>query len=171
MSYPGLIIALSGGEYGVDFPDLPGARAVGATAHEAAEAATDVLLARLERLAAAGEAPPQPSRLEDLAADPGEVGRVLVRAGPFTLQRANITMDGLLLARIDRAAQRAGMTRSQFLAEAGRRLTEAVEAGAAEPPEALRARAVLERMAREQGVSVEALLEQGEAYGRMVTGG
>ena len=167
MHYPAVLARVEGG-YGVRFPDVPGCVAFGRTQGEAAEAAAGALLARLELMAAEGRAPPKPSPIETLEPAPGEVGRLLVAAGPFGLQRVNVSLEGPLLARIDAAAARAGLNRSQFLSEAARRLADAADAGqpvGPEPPEARRARLYLARSARERGISVEALVAEGRAFG------
>jgi predicted RNase H-like HicB family nuclease len=165
--YPAVLVRVKRG-YGLCFPDVPGCVAFGRTQGEAAEKGAGALLARLELLAARGDEPPEPSRLEELEPEPGEVGRLLVAAGPFALQRVNVSLEGPLLARIDAAARRAGLNRSQFLAEAARRLCDAGDAGEAvgvEPAEVRSARLYLARVARERGLSVEALMAEGRAFG------
>ena len=165
--YPAVLVRVQRG-YGLCFPDVPGCVAFGRTQGEAAEKGAGALLARLELMAANGDEPPEPSPLEELAPEPGEVGRLLVAAGPFALQRVNVSLEGALLARIDAAARRAGLNRSQFLGEAARRLADAADRGevvAPEPPEARVARAYLARTARARGLSVEALMAEGRAFG------
>ena len=112
--------------YSAVIPDFPGAGSSGNTLEEALERTEDNLAAHVEgRLREKLEIPP-PRPLEilkldsdlalDWAADP------IVAAVPVMLpekaERINITIDGGLLRRIDRAAELSGETRSGFVAQA-----------------------------------------------------
>ncbi len=125
--YPAIIETDQKGRYGVFFPDLPGCVSAGDTQQEAAENAAEALLLHIEGMLEDKIGMPTPSRLQDLEADPEvqEVGRVLVAAGPFRLERVNVSFDGLLLARIDKLASQLGQSRSELLAQGAKRMLEA----------------------------------------------
>jgi predicted RNase H-like HicB family nuclease len=136
--YPAIIETDEKGGYGVFFPDLPGCVSAGDTQQQAAENAGEALLLHIEGMLEDKLALPAPSRLQDLTidADVQEVGRVLVAAGPFRLERVNVSFEGLLLARIDRLASQLGQSRSEFLAQGARRMLESFEGAdaAVKPP-------------------------------------
>lgn len=106
------------------FPDLPGCVSAGDTVEEAMVGAEDALALHLAGLAEEGEPVPPPSRLDAVEPDAEAIDPIvlLVRAerGGRTV-RVNITVDEDLLAAIDATAQRAGLSRSRFLAQAARR--------------------------------------------------
>ena len=107
----------------VFFPDLPGCTSAGASMQEAARNAEEALQALIDVTAEHGEALPEPSDLDAIAAAPdvAEVGRILVRADlPGRSIRVNITLPEELLTAIDRYALRTGHTRSGLLALAVR---------------------------------------------------
>lgn len=111
--------------YGVTFPDLPGCTSGGTTVDDAAHSAEEALALHLRGMIEDGEMIPDPTPLDRIGRDPEveEIARILVRAElPGKAVRFNATIDESLLARIDRAAQAAGMSRSGFLAEAARRM-------------------------------------------------
>ena len=56
-------------DYGVSFPDLPGAISAGTTLDEARAMAAEALAFHLEGLAEDGEAVPEPSSLEEIMAN------------------------------------------------------------------------------------------------------
>lgn len=120
--YPAILDRGADG-YGLYFPDLPGCVSAGETADEAARGGAEALALHLEGMVEDGEALPSPSALDELPADPDveEVARMLVSATlPSRAARINVTIDEGLLARIDRAAEENGLTRSGFLAQAAR---------------------------------------------------
>ena len=122
--YPAIIERGSHG-YGVFFPDLPGCTSAGDTMEDAALSAEEALALHIRGMMEDGEALPDPTPLDRIERDPevDEAARVLVRAElPGRTARFNATMDEVLLARVDRAAQAAGMSRSGFLADAARRV-------------------------------------------------
>ncbi len=109
--------------YGVFFPDIPGCTSAGATIHEAAANAEAALQGHLTLNLEHGEALPEPTALDAIAADPDidEAARVLVRFDvPGRAVRVNITMPEDLLEAIDRFAKGHGYTRSGLLAHAAR---------------------------------------------------
>jgi predicted RNase H-like HicB family nuclease len=114
------IIERGKASYGVFFPDLPGCVSAGRTAQEAARNAEEALSLHLEGMVEERLTIPPPSELDRIAVDPEirEAARILVRAEvPARAQRVNITMDERLLAKADRVAAEAGLTRSGYLAQ------------------------------------------------------
>jgi predicted RNase H-like HicB family nuclease len=112
------------GAYGVSFPDFPGCTTVADDLDGAVAKAAEVLAFHVEGLAEDGPLP-RPRSMSELERDPAfrEDARgallVLVPYNPPTRAvRINITVDESLLARIDRAAEAEGETRSGYLAKA-----------------------------------------------------
>lgn len=115
--------------YGVSFPDAPGCTAMAASQDEAINDAADALAEWVADELAEGRQAPNPSPVEVLLADPdvrAALGSGAILASvPLIidtgkLARANISLDAGLLADIDEAAHRGGVTRSAFLAAAAR---------------------------------------------------
>ncbi len=113
--------------YGVVFPDFPGCFSAGHTPMQAAQLAARALSSHVALMREDKQELPTPSELWSALPDwlePGGVrSEILVPVEPPSRARAvraNITVDELLLRRIDRAADAAGDTRSGFLAEAAR---------------------------------------------------
>lgn len=128
------IIDEDDGRLGAYFPDAPGCTAMGETEEEVIDNATEALAEwAAEVLAAGGELPRPRSYVELLKSGEYELGTggviahvpLLLETGK--LARANISLDAGLLADIDQAAARRGVTRSAFLASAAR---EKIKAGA-----------------------------------------
>ena len=116
--YPA-IVERAGDGFSVFFPDLPGCTSAGMTEHETFINAEEALAGHLLVSAQHGDEVSEPSSLDDIAHDPevNEVSRLLVRAEkPGRAIRLNITLDGCLVASIDRVAK----NRSGFLADAAR---------------------------------------------------
>lgn len=112
-------------DYGVSFPDLPGAISAGRTLDEARDMAAEALALHLEGMAEDGEPIPAPSTLEEIMQDAQNRDGVAVLI-PVTPQapravRINITLPSDLLAQIDEYAEREGFTRSGFLAQAAKK--------------------------------------------------
>lgn len=115
------------GFFGVSFPDFPGCTTVAGDVDAAVAKASEVLAFHVEGLAEDGPLPATRSLVE-LRRDPDfrndSKGAVLVLVPyvpPSRAVRLNITLDESILARVDRAAEAAGETRSGYLAEAARR--------------------------------------------------
>jgi predicted RNase H-like HicB family nuclease len=120
--YPAIIERAAEG-FGVFFPDLPGCTSTGATLQDAVRNAETALQAHIDLAAEHGDAVPEPSELDVIAAEPDvvEAARVLMRADvPGRSVRVNITLPEDLLAAVDRYAARTGHTRSGLLAQAVR---------------------------------------------------
>ena len=109
-------------DFGVDFPDFPGCVTAGATLDEARRLAEEALRFHVEGLREDGDAIPEPSRLEDVMADPEnrEAVAFLVEVSekPERTVRVNITLPEPALRRIDTYAADHGLSRSSFLAQA-----------------------------------------------------
>ena len=126
-NYLALVHKEPNSDYGVSFPDFPGCVTAGITVDEAKDLAQEALALHLAGMRADGEAIPTPSRLEDILADPENVGvvAILVVAAPASLpksKRVNITIPEDTLRRIDAAARQHGLSRSAFLVRAARRV-------------------------------------------------
>ncbi len=110
--------------FSVYFPDLDGCTSAGDTIEAAARNAEEALSAHLALMVEMKESVPEARAPNEIPADPEvtEVARLLVRGVlPSRAVRLNITLDESLVARIDRAAEAAQMTRSGFLAQAAER--------------------------------------------------
>ena len=127
-SYIALIHKESDSDFGVSFPDLPGCISAGETLDEAYRMAAEALTLHLQGMAEDGEAIPEPSRLEDIMADPDNRDGVAVLVeAPKVASRAvrvNITLPDDLLSEIDTYAESHGFNRSGFLARAARKAME-----------------------------------------------
>ena len=124
--YIGLIHKEAASDYGVSFPDFPGAITAGTSLDDARAMAEEALTFHIEGLAADGEAIPEPSSLEQIMSDPqnrdGVAILVTVRTEARKAVRVNVTLPEDILAQIDRYAEAHGFTRSGFLARAAQRV-------------------------------------------------
>src|SRR5215475_1570583 len=120
-SFIGLIHKDADSDFGVSFPDFPGAITAGKTLDEARAMAEEALALHIEGLVEDGEAIPEPASLEEIMADPenrdGVAILVPVRSRAPKAVRVNITLPEDVLAEIDRYAESHGFTRSGFLAQ------------------------------------------------------
>ena len=128
------IIDETDGMFGVAFPDAPGCTAMGETQEEALDNAAEALAEWVADELAAGQPLPSPRSHAELLRDrrSGLGKGSVIAMVPLLLEtgrvaRANISLDAGLLADIDAAASRRGVTRSAFLAAAAR---EKIKAGA-----------------------------------------
>jgi predicted RNase H-like HicB family nuclease len=119
-----VIVDGKAGAYGVVIPDVPGCVAMGRTVDEALANSAEILaeFAKLEEVA--GRSLPQPRRPEDILADPAfadDIAAALMLASVPLIReagkpvRANLSLDPGILAAIDAAAQRMGLTRSAMV--------------------------------------------------------
>lgn len=122
------------GGFFASFPDAPGCVADGATEDEVLDNASDALSEWVaDELADGRDVPKARSYAELLASKEYDLGRGgMVAWVPLLLDtgklvRANISLDAGLLASIDEAAARRGVTRSAFLVSAAR---DKIKAGA-----------------------------------------
>ncbi len=114
-------------DYGVSFPDLPGCISAGETADEAVAQASVALGLHLSGYAQDGEQAPAPRSIEELQADPefledaSDAAFKILVAPAITSgvnTRVNLSVDTGALARIDNAANKAGVSRSRFMVAA-----------------------------------------------------
>lgn len=128
------IIDEADGKLGAYFPDAPGCVAMGETEEDVIDNATEALSEWAADMVDSGEPlPPPRSYLELLKSGEYGLGHGgMVASIPLLREtgrpaRANISLDSGLLADIDEAAARRGLTRSAFLASAAR---DKIKAGA-----------------------------------------
>jgi predicted RNase H-like HicB family nuclease len=120
MEYIAYLHKDKGSNFGVSFPDFPGAVTAGRTLEEARELAVEALTIHIAGMIEDGEALPEPSTLDQLADDPAMQGAVafLVSAEPpEKTVRVNITARESQIEAIDRMARKAGMTRSAYMVQ------------------------------------------------------
>ena len=118
-SYPAIVDKEPGSDFCVVFPDFPGCVSAGSTLEEAFTGAHEALAGHVALMAADGDSLPEPTPLEQVAAerDATTVAVVLVSVGvPGKGKRVTVTLDDMLLSEIDAA----GNNRSAFLAQAAR---------------------------------------------------
>lgn len=121
LSYVAVIERNADGRFFAHLPDLPGATAAGASAGEALRNLSDIAADHLADLANDGEEVPVPTDFDLIARDPevDEYARALVTVeAPGRTVKISLSIDEGLLARVDHAASKAGLTRSGFFAEA-----------------------------------------------------
>jgi predicted RNase H-like HicB family nuclease len=122
--YIALIHKDADSDYGVSFPDFPGAITAGKTLDEARAMAAEALALHVEGMVADREAVPEPSSLEAVMSDPDNRDGVAILVGVGGLNakavRINITIQEDVLREIDAFAKAKGLTRSAFLASAAR---------------------------------------------------
>lgn len=114
--------------YGAYFPDAPGCTAMGTTEEEAVDNAIEALAEWAADEVADGRKLPTPRSYAQLlrSGDYSELGKGgMIATVPLLREsgkpvRANISIDAGMLAVIDEAADRVGLTRSAFLASAAR---------------------------------------------------
>lgn len=117
IQYPVLIEkGAKGNAWGVIVPDLPGCFSAADEEADILDNAREAILLHLEAL----EDVPHPSSLESIDSAGFTIGLVDVDLSQIhgAAKRINITIPAGVLARIDAAANAAGMNRSAFLTEA-----------------------------------------------------
>jgi len=121
-SYIALLRKESRSDFGVSFPDFPGCITAGRTLEEARLLAKEALDAHVSLMMEDGDPVPEPSTLDDIAADKANRDAL-----PFLVDltppeepalRINITVPKRDLAAIDAAAEQANQSRSAFLVKA-----------------------------------------------------
>ena len=122
-------------DFGVSFPDFPGCITAGINIDEAKDMAQEALSLHIQGMFEDGESLPDPSKLEEIMADPdfADAAAYLVvdvpDAKPKTV-RVNITVPEMTLKQIDAAAKRRGMSRSSFLVHAAQNAIQANQSDA-----------------------------------------
>lgn len=114
------------GNFGISFPDFPGAISTGGTLDEVLRKGAQALALHIEGMVEDGTALPRLRSLAEIRRDEAaDIAGALLVAVPVELPgkavRVNISLDERLLDRIDKAAQAAGQSRSAFLVEAAKR--------------------------------------------------
>ncbi len=108
------------------FPDFPEIASVAETPDDWATQAFDALSTAIDARREDGQPVPDPTPLDQVTQDwpyPWPAKPVLVAVeSSVSAIRVNVSLEQALLERIDRAAERRGMTRSGLLAEGARRL-------------------------------------------------
>ncbi len=126
--YIGLIHKEATSDFGVSFPDFPGVVTAGTSLDDARSMAEEALALHVEGLTEDGDPIPEPSTLDDVMADPDNKDGVAILVGVKTEApkciRVNVTLPEDILDRIDRYADKEGLTRSAFLARAAKRALE-----------------------------------------------
>jgi len=116
-------------DFGVSFPDFPGCITAGKNIDEAKDMAQESLTLHIQGMLEDGEQLPDPSKLEEIMADPdfADAAAYFVvdvpDAKPRTV-RVNITVPEMTLKQIDAAAKKRGMSRSSFLVHAAQNATQ-----------------------------------------------
>lgn len=123
--YIGLIHKDDQSDFGVSFPDFPGAITAAASLDEARAMAEEALAFHVEGLIQDGEPIPEPSTLESVMAAPENRDGVAILVSLTTAAkkavRVNVTLPEDVLDQIDRFADSHGYTRSGFLVHAAKR--------------------------------------------------
>src|SRR5690606_11486688 len=116
LNYIGVIHKDDGSGYGISFPDIPGCVTAGDSLDELYGMAVEAVSLYLEVLVGDGGDIPEASTIEQIMAHEfykGAVSTVVVRVGrPDKTVKANITLPESDLHIIDRAADKAGKSRS-----------------------------------------------------------
>jgi len=109
--------------FGVDFPDFPGCITAGRSLEEAHKRASEALRLHIRGMLEDGDPIPEPSLLDDILADPANLGAVpfLVVAPDTKTKRINITVPETDLEKIDAFARDHKISRSAFLLAAAKR--------------------------------------------------
>jgi predicted RNase H-like HicB family nuclease len=108
-------------DYGVSFPDFPGCITAGKTLDEASRLAPEALALHVRGMIEDGDTVPEPSKVDDIAADAVKHGAIAFMVSvdaPDATVRVNITARESQIAKIDRLAEAAGMTRSAYMVRA-----------------------------------------------------
>jgi predicted RNase H-like HicB family nuclease len=125
-NYIGLIHKDADSNFGVSFPDFPGAITAGTTLDDARAMAEEALALHIEGMVEDGEAIPEPSALEEVMSDPdnraGVAILVAVKSDQPKVVRVNVTLPGDVLEQIDKYAEAHGYTRSGLLTQAVKKL-------------------------------------------------
>jgi predicted RNase H-like HicB family nuclease len=121
------IVHEESGVYGISFPDLPGCIAAGDSLDEVMQHGAAAAAAYVDSLIEDGEPIPVLRGLDQLKADQSfreDAEDGIIVGLPIDLPgravRVNISLDENLVAAVDRAARRAGLSRSAFLAAAAK---------------------------------------------------
>lgn len=109
--------------YGVSFPDFPGCITADKSIDKAKDLSIEALSGHIKTMQEFGEKIPNPSKLENITADPDysdAIAFLVVNVPNIKIKtvRVNITLAEDILHKIDVTAQKRGMSRSSFLSHA-----------------------------------------------------
>ncbi len=126
MLFPIFIFKDKTGDFGVIVPGLPGCYSAGGTLDEAIENSKEAIELHLEGLIEDGLEIPEQGKIDDYKKylkEGGIAALVEVDTSAFAGQseRVNVTFPKRLLARIDKASEKLGTTRSGLLQSAAKR--------------------------------------------------
>src|SRR5262249_36986479 len=108
-------------DFGISFPDFPGAVTAAPSLDEAVEMAAEALALHVEGMLAEGEEIPPPSSFEQVRAAHRDGMPVAVPLKSDALaQRAQVTLPAEVMRRVDEYAEEWDLTRSGVLAETAR---------------------------------------------------
>jgi predicted RNase H-like HicB family nuclease len=121
--YIGIVHKEARSDYGISFPDFPGAVTAAASLDEAVEMAAEALALHVEGLLAEGETIPNPSTFEQVRDNPdyrhGLPVLVPLKTDAMAM-RVQVTLPAPVLRRIDKYIEAEGQSRSGFLTEAAK---------------------------------------------------
>jgi predicted RNase H-like HicB family nuclease len=120
-TYIALIHKDADSDYGVSFPDLPGCVSAGSTMDEAIANAKEALSLHIEGMLEDGDEVPPPTDAYTINREDALLIAAIDVPDNLKVERINITVPAITLARIDSFAQQRGMTRSALLVEAVQR--------------------------------------------------
>ncbi len=117
----------SSSDYGVSFPDFPGCITAGKSIDEVKDVSLEALSGHIKVMREFGEKIPNPSKLDDIVADPDYLDAVAflvvsIQALKAKTVRVNITLPEDILHQIDVTAKKRGMSRSSFLTHAAQNI-------------------------------------------------
>ena len=125
MAFVVTLIHEEAGSYGASFPDFPGATTVAGDLTTLYRKAADMPAFHVSGMAEDGEDLPSPRSLDELRQDPifredseGAMVALVQVDLPTKAVRVNVSIEEILLRRLDRAAEAAGVSRSGYLAQA-----------------------------------------------------
>lgn len=108
-------------DYGISFPDFHGCVSAGSTVAEARALGSQALHFHMDAMVESGQAIPDPSDIDEAMLDEGAKGVFLITdvevIPPAKTVRINITIREDQLSMVDSYAQRAGISRSEFLVQ------------------------------------------------------
>jgi predicted RNase H-like HicB family nuclease len=105
-------------DHAVSFPDFPGCITAVRTLDEASRMAGETLALHIQGMIGDGDAVPEPSKVDDIAADAAKHGAIAFMVNvdaPDAAVRVMITARESQLARIGALAESAGLTRSGYM--------------------------------------------------------
>ena len=122
-SYIAIVHKDASSEYGVSFPDFPGCITTGKSIDELKDLSIEVLSGHIKTMKEFEEQIPNPSKLDDIIADPDYCDAIAFLVVPIPdtktkTVRVNITLPEDILNKIDVTAKQRGMSRSSFLSHA-----------------------------------------------------